>query len=164
MVEQRTQERPWVYPLKLSVEYPPSVSIEGYDNNWYVGRSDAVLQCLASGNPVPTTLTWTTASGSLPDTVVVDGNKLLVRKVDDAVNTTFICEVKNKHGTSSHQITTIVIGLIWELLGRWFLLIFTLDYVSMFASSLSDSERWTLLIDPTAGPHCTRHRANSRSL
>ncbi|XP_062265891.1 PVR cell adhesion molecule related 2 like isoform X1 [Platichthys flesus] len=109
MVEQRTQERPWVYPLKLSVEYPPSVSIEGYDNNWYVGRSDAVLQCLASGNPVPTTLTWTTASGSLPDTVVVDGNKLLVRKVDDAVNTTFICEVKNKHGASRHQITTIVI-------------------------------------------------------
>ncbi|XP_034456767.1 PVR cell adhesion molecule related 2 like isoform X1 [Hippoglossus hippoglossus] len=109
MVEQRTQERPWVYPLKLSVEYPPSVSIEGYDNNWYVGRSDAVLQCLASGNPAPTTVTWTAASGSLPDTVVVEGNKLLVRKVDDAVNTTFICEVKNKHGASRHQITTIVI-------------------------------------------------------
>ncbi|XP_044027779.1 PVR cell adhesion molecule related 2 like isoform X1 [Siniperca chuatsi] len=109
MVDQRTQERPWAYPIKLSVEYPPSVSIEGYDNNWYVGRSDAVLLCLANANPAPTTVTWTAASGALPDTVVVDGNKLTVRKVDDAVNTTFICEVKNKQGASRHQITTIVI-------------------------------------------------------
>ncbi|XP_026155554.1 PVR cell adhesion molecule related 2 like isoform X2 [Mastacembelus armatus] len=109
MVDQRTQERPWVYPVKLSVEYPPSVSIEGYDNNWYVGRSDATLLCLANANPAPTTVTWTTASGPLPETVEVDGNKLTVRKVDDAVNTTFTCEVKNKHGASRHQITTIVI-------------------------------------------------------
>ncbi|GLD59427.1 nectin-2-like protein [Lates japonicus] len=29
MVDQRTQERPWVYPVKLSVEYPPSVSTRG---------------------------------------------------------------------------------------------------------------------------------------
>lgn len=109
MVDQRTQEQPWVNTVKLSVEYPPSVSIDGYDNNWYVGRSDAALLCLASANPEPTTVTWTAASGPLPDTVMVDGNKLMVRKVDDAVNTTFICEVKNKHGASKHQITTIVI-------------------------------------------------------
>ncbi|XP_036948345.1 PVR cell adhesion molecule related 2 like isoform X3 [Acanthopagrus latus] len=110
MVEQRTQERPWTLSVRLSVEYPPSVSIEGYDNNWYVGRSGAVLFCQANANPPPTDVTWTAASGSLPDTVVVDGNKLTVRKVDDAVNTTFICEVKNKHGASRHQITTIVIA------------------------------------------------------
>uniref|UniRef100_A0A3B4ZW00 Nectin cell adhesion molecule 3 n=1 Tax=Stegastes partitus TaxID=144197 RepID=A0A3B4ZW00_9TELE len=61
MVEQRIQERPWVYPVKLSVEYPPSVSIEGYDNNWYVGRSDAELLCLVNANPAPTTITWTFA-------------------------------------------------------------------------------------------------------
>ncbi|XP_070778299.1 PVR cell adhesion molecule related 2 like [Enoplosus armatus] len=108
MVDQRTQERPWTHSVKLSVEYRPSVSIEGYDNNWYVGRSDAVLLCLANANPEPTTVTWTAASGALPDTVVVDGNKLTVRKVDDAVNTTFICEVKNKHGAGRNQITTIV--------------------------------------------------------
>uniref|UniRef100_A0A1A8HL57 Nectin cell adhesion molecule 3 n=1 Tax=Nothobranchius korthausae TaxID=1143690 RepID=A0A1A8HL57_9TELE len=109
MVEQRTQERPWAQTLRLSVEYPPTVSIEGYDNNWYVGRSDAVLLCLANANPAPTTITWTSASGPLPDTVVVDDNKLMVRKVDDAVNTTFICEVRNKHGASRHQLTTFVI-------------------------------------------------------
>lgn len=50
------------------------------------------------------------ASGALPDTVTVDGDKLTVMKVDDAVNTTFICEVKNKHGTSRNQIIAIVNG------------------------------------------------------
>lgn len=49
-------------------------------------------------------------SGSLPDTVTVENNKLMVKKVDETVNTTFICEVKNKHGISSNQITTFVIG------------------------------------------------------
>nr|XP_004572706.1 nectin-2 isoform X2 [Maylandia zebra] len=108
-VNQKTQKQPWVYPIKLSVEYLPSVSIEGYDHNWYVGRSDATLVCLANANPEPTTITWTAASGPLPETVVVEGNKLTVRKVDDAVNTTFICEVKNRLGSSRNQITTVVI-------------------------------------------------------
>ncbi|XP_068603712.1 PVR cell adhesion molecule related 2 like [Brachionichthys hirsutus] len=108
-VNQRTQDRPWMYPIKLSVEYPPSVSIEGYDENWYIGRSDAVLTCHANANPPPTTVTWTTPSGSLPDTVMVDGNKLIVRKVDNAVNATFICEVKNKQGTSRQQVTAVII-------------------------------------------------------
>ncbi|KAM4725441.1 PVR cell adhesion molecule related 2 like isoform 1-T1 [Anableps anableps] len=109
LVDQRTQDRPWTEVLKLSVEYPPTVTIEGYDHNWYVGRSDAVLFCQATANPEPTTITWTTASGSLPDTVVVEHNKLMVRKVDDAVNTTFTCEVKNKHGASRKTLTTFVI-------------------------------------------------------
>lgn len=109
LVDQRTQDRPWTDVLKLSVEYPPTVTIEGYDHNWYVGRSDAVLFCQATANPEPTTITWTTASGSLPDTVVVEHNKLMVRKVDDAVNTTFTCEVKNKHGASRKTLTTFVI-------------------------------------------------------
>ncbi|MED6280225.1 hypothetical protein CHARACLAT_008522, partial [Characodon lateralis] len=109
LVDQRTQDRPWTEVLKLSVEYPPIVTIDGYDNNWYVGRSDAVLFCQAKANPEPTTITWTTASGSLPDTVVVEHNKLTVRKVDDAVNTTFTCEVKNKHGASRKTLTTFVI-------------------------------------------------------
>ncbi|XP_056154597.1 PVR cell adhesion molecule related 2 like [Lampris incognitus] len=110
MVSQKTQDQPWVFPVRLSVEYPPTVvSIEGYDNNWYVGRSGATLTCQAKANPEPTTVTWTTMSGSLPDSVVIDGNKLTVRKVDDAVNTTFICEVKNSLGVSRHQVTTVVI-------------------------------------------------------
>ncbi|XP_061679716.1 PVR cell adhesion molecule related 2 like [Syngnathoides biaculeatus] len=114
VVDQRTQDKTWTQILRLSVEYPPSVSIQGYDHNWYVGRSDAALVCTADGNPQPTAVTWTAASGPLPDSVRVDGNKLTVRKVDDAVNTTFICEVQNKHGAAKDQITTLVVEALEE--------------------------------------------------
>nr|XP_046183603.1 poliovirus receptor homolog isoform X2 [Oncorhynchus gorbuscha] len=109
MISQRTQDKPQTFPMKLSVEYPPTVSIVGYDNNWYIGRTDAVLTCKATGNPAPTNVTWTAMSGRIPDTVQIADNKLIVRKVDEAMNTTFVCEVKNRLGVSKHQVTTAVI-------------------------------------------------------
>lgn len=39
---------------------PPEVTIEGYDNNWYLSRNEAVLKCSAKGNPAPTELSWST--------------------------------------------------------------------------------------------------------
>lgn len=107
-VDQKTLERPWIHTVKLSVEYPPTVSIEGYDNNWYVGRLDAVLTCVSSANP-PSSIAWTTPSGFLPDTVMVVDNKLMVKKVDYAVNTTFICEARNKLGVGRQNMSTVVI-------------------------------------------------------
>ncbi|XP_055750428.1 poliovirus receptor-like isoform X1 [Salvelinus fontinalis] len=112
IISQRTQDKPQTFPMKLAVEYPPTVSIVGYDNNWYIGRTDAVLTCQATGNPAPTTVTWTVMSGPMPDTVQINANKLIVRKVDEAVNTTFVCEVKNRLGVSKHQVTTAVIEAI----------------------------------------------------
>lgn len=49
-------------------------------------------------------------SGELPDTVVVTGNELKVLKVDEAVNTTFVCEVRNRIGTGKDQVTALVRG------------------------------------------------------
>ncbi|TSR27785.1 Nectin-1 [Bagarius yarrelli] len=68
------------------------VQIVGYDNNWYIGRTNVVLTCQFHGNPIPTTVNWKVSSGFMPDTVEVSQNKLTVLKVDDVVNTTFICE------------------------------------------------------------------------
>ncbi|XP_067282684.1 PVR cell adhesion molecule related 2 like isoform X2 [Pseudorasbora parva] len=109
LVNQRTQNEPKAFPLKLVVEYPPTVTIEGYDNNWYMGRTDAVLICQADANPEPTDVTWTAASGQLPPSVRVDQNRLLVRKVDETVNTTFVCEVKNSLGSGKKELSATVI-------------------------------------------------------
>lgn len=49
-------------------------------------------------------------SGEFPDTVQITDNKLKVLKVDDTVNTTFVCEVKNRIGTGRDQVTAIVRG------------------------------------------------------
>ena len=49
-------------------------------------------------------------SGEMPDTVQISGNELKVLKVDDTVNTTFVCEVKNRIGTNRDQVTAMVRG------------------------------------------------------
>uniref|UniRef100_A0A3P8SRS7 Si:ch73-22o12.1 n=1 Tax=Amphiprion percula TaxID=161767 RepID=A0A3P8SRS7_AMPPE len=110
VVAHRTQVKPESLLNKLAVQYPPQVTIVGYDNNWYVGRTNVMLICQASANPVPTSVNWKTMSGVLPDTVQIVGNELRVLKVDDAVNTTFVCEVTNRIGTTRDQITTMVRG------------------------------------------------------
>ncbi|XP_040900162.1 nectin-2-like isoform X3 [Toxotes jaculatrix] len=108
VVVHRTQVKPESFPLKLAVQYAPQVTIVGYDNNWYVGRTNVVLTCQASANPVPLSVQWKTMSGEMPDTVQIVGKELKVLKVDEAVNTTFVCEVKNRIGISRDQVTAIV--------------------------------------------------------
>ncbi|XP_067304965.1 poliovirus receptor isoform X1 [Pseudorasbora parva] len=108
IVSHRTMSQPETFPMKLVVEYPPQVQIVGYDNNWYRGRTSASLTCQSNGNPVPTTVTWRTLSGLMPETVQVQENRLAVQKVDDTINTTFICEVRNSLGYGRDQITVFV--------------------------------------------------------
>ncbi|XP_034553166.1 nectin-2 isoform X1 [Notolabrus celidotus] len=108
VVAHRTQVKAESFPLKLAVQYAPQVKIEGYDNNWYVGRTNVLLTCQANGNPVPVSVLWKTMSGEMPDTVQINGNELKVLKVDDAVNTTFVCEVKNRIGIGRDQVTAMV--------------------------------------------------------
>nr|XP_046255169.1 nectin-2 isoform X2 [Scatophagus argus] len=110
VVTHRTQVKPESFPLKLAVQYAPQVTIVGYDNNWYLGRTNVVLTCQATGNPVPLSVQWKTMSGELPTTVLITGNELKVLKVDDTVNTTFVCEVTNRIGTGRDQVTAMVRG------------------------------------------------------
>ncbi|XP_024121166.2 nectin-2-like [Oryzias melastigma] len=110
VVAHRTLEKPESFKMKLAVLFAPEVSIAGYDNNWYIGRTSTVLTCQATANPVPTSVLWKTMSGEMPDTVQISGNQLKVLKVDETVNTTFVCEVKNRLGTSKSQVTIVVRG------------------------------------------------------
>ncbi|XP_058244077.1 nectin-2 isoform X1 [Hemibagrus wyckioides] len=107
-VTHRTMPNSETYAMKLVVQYPPQVQITGYDNNWYIGRSNVVLTCQYQGNPDPPTVNWKVSSGFMPDTVEVSKNRLTILKVDDAVNTTFICEVTNSLGTGKDQVAVFV--------------------------------------------------------
>lgn len=49
-------------------------------------------------------------SGVMPDTVLRSGNELKVPTVDESVNTTFVCEVKNRIGTAKDQVAVFVRG------------------------------------------------------
>ncbi|XP_012888017.1 PREDICTED: nectin-2 isoform X1 [Dipodomys ordii] len=98
-VEHESFDKPVLLPVTLAVRYPPEVSISGYDDNWYLGRTEASLTCSARSNPEPTGYDWSTVSGMFPTSAVVQGPRLLVHSVDREVNTTFICTVTNAVGT-----------------------------------------------------------------
>ncbi|XP_060777534.1 nectin-2 isoform X1 [Neoarius graeffei] len=108
IVSHRTLTRPESFAMKLAIQYPPKVQIVGYDNNWYMGRKNVVLTCQFQGNPVPSSVNWKMSSGFIPDSVEVAENKLTVRKVDENVNTTIICEVTNTLGTGKDQVAVFV--------------------------------------------------------
>ncbi|XP_069497110.1 nectin-1-like isoform X3 [Ambystoma mexicanum] len=109
IIASRTASVPQNIPVVLSIQYPPEVRISGYDDNWYINRQQAELTCTASGNPPPSKYEWKTASGQpLPNTVDVVGNLLVVKTVDNLVNTTFLCQATNSLGTSSAQLEVLV--------------------------------------------------------
>ncbi|XP_054903399.1 nectin-2-like isoform X2 [Poeciliopsis prolifica] len=105
LVTHRTQLKDESLPLKIAIQYPPVVEIEGYDGNWYVGRTNVGLLCKAHANPVPFSVEWKSMNGVMPDTVQLKDKELKVLKVDNSVNTTFVCEVQNTIGTTKEQIT-----------------------------------------------------------
>lgn len=49
-------------------------------------------------------------TGEIPSTVELVENVLKVQKVDESVNTTFVCEVNNKIGTTKEQFGILVRG------------------------------------------------------
>ncbi|ELR53083.1 Poliovirus receptor-related protein 2, partial [Bos mutus] len=107
-VEHESFQEPKLLPVILSVRYPPQVSISGYDDNWYIGRSEATLNCNVRSKPEPTGYDWSTTSGVFPASAVAQGPKLIVHSVDRLFNTTFICTVTNAVGTGQAEQVVLV--------------------------------------------------------
>ncbi|XP_023560270.1 nectin-2 isoform X2 [Octodon degus] len=107
-VKHETFQEPVLLPVILSVRYPPEVSISGYDDNWYLGRTEAILNCDVRSNPKPTDYRWSTPSGTLPASAVNKSSQLFVHSVDRLVNTTFICTVTNAVGTGHAEQVVLV--------------------------------------------------------
>ncbi|XP_045297949.1 nectin-2 isoform X3 [Leopardus geoffroyi] len=109
-VEHESFEEPILLPVTLSVRYPPEVSISGYDDNWYLGRSEATLNCDVRSKPEPTGYDWSTTAGVFPASAVAQGPQLIIHSVDKLVNTTFICTVTNAVGTGRAEQVVLVRG------------------------------------------------------
>ncbi|XP_006871547.1 PREDICTED: poliovirus receptor [Chrysochloris asiatica] len=107
-VEHESFKEPDQLVVTLSVRYPPEVSISGYDDNWYLGRSKVTLNCNARSNPEPTDYMWNTTLGLLPPSTVAQSHQLQIQTVDESTNTTFICSVTNAIGTGRAELTVLV--------------------------------------------------------
>ncbi|CAO2626609.1 Poliovirus receptor [Lemmus lemmus] len=111
-VKHESFQEPELLSVTLSVPYPPEVSISGYDEDWYEGRTDVALSCDARSKPEPTDYEWSTTTGPLPNNTVAQGNRLLIHEVNKATinNVTFICNVTNALGSGQSQLTVYVQG------------------------------------------------------
>ncbi|XP_045747667.1 poliovirus receptor [Mirounga angustirostris] len=107
-VEHESFKEPVLLSVTLAMPYPPEVSISGYDDNWYLGRSKATLSCDVRSKPEPTGYDWSTTKGPLPPSAVAQGSRLLIQTVDESINTTFICRVTNALGTGQAELTILV--------------------------------------------------------
>ncbi|XP_069869492.1 nectin-1 isoform X2 [Dipodomys merriami] len=91
--------------LTLNVQYEPEVTIEGFDGNWYLQRTDVRLTCKADANPPATEYHWTTLNGSLPKGVEAQNRTLFFRgPISYSLAGTYICEATNPIGTRSGQV------------------------------------------------------------
>uniref|UniRef100_A0A8C5MUJ4 Nectin cell adhesion molecule 1 n=1 Tax=Leptobrachium leishanense TaxID=445787 RepID=A0A8C5MUJ4_9ANUR len=119
--------------ITLNVLYKPKVSIEGYDGNWYVKRTEVKLTCITDANPPPFSFHWRMhkectrrsfcwsgtpgqpeffptmekkqANGSLPDTAEVNNGTLIFRgPVTYSLAGTYICEAVNTIGNHTGQV------------------------------------------------------------
>lgn len=109
-VDHESLSEPDLQTVTLSLLYPPEVSISGYDNNWYVGRTEVALTCNARSKPEPSVYEWSTSTGPLPNTTEAWGSRLLIATVDMNTmhNVTFICNATNPLGSRQSQITVLV--------------------------------------------------------
>uniref|UniRef100_A0A673V1V3 Nectin cell adhesion molecule 2 n=1 Tax=Suricata suricatta TaxID=37032 RepID=A0A673V1V3_SURSU len=107
-VEHESFQEAVLLPVALAVPYPPEVSISGYDDNWYLGRRDASLNCDVRSKPEPTGYDWSTTTGVFPASAVAQGPQLIIHSVDKLVNTTFICTVTNAVGTGHAEQVVLV--------------------------------------------------------
>ncbi|XP_007941273.1 nectin-2 [Orycteropus afer afer] len=107
-VEHESFQEPVLLPVTLTVRYPPEVSISGYDDNWYLGRSEVTLNCDVRSNPEPTGYDWSMNSGAFPTSVVTRGPQLIIHSVDRLFNTTFTCTVTNAVGTGRAEQVVLV--------------------------------------------------------
>ncbi|XP_061432806.1 nectin-3-like isoform X2 [Lethenteron reissneri] len=99
-VEHTALEPPLVeLSTTLDIHYKPSVSISGYDGDWYVDKEGASLTCKADANPNITHYLWDRRDSSLPHGTVVNGNSLsFERPLVESDSGSFSCWANNSVG------------------------------------------------------------------
>ncbi|XP_055453088.1 poliovirus receptor-like [Psammomys obesus] len=107
-VEHESLQKPDLLLLTLSLNYPPEVSISGYNGNWFSGLKDVVLTCESRSKPMPLSYEWSTATGSLPTSAEPQDSQLRITTVDHLNNTILVCNVTNALGSGQAQVTILV--------------------------------------------------------
>ncbi|XP_073713821.1 nectin-4 isoform X2 [Misgurnus anguillicaudatus] len=83
----------------LIVQYPPDAEIHAF-GSWRFGKTGAELRCAVKGNPQPHNITWSRKGDHLPDSVLVQGDKLIFsRPLNMTDKGVYVCQTANTVGS-----------------------------------------------------------------
>ncbi|XP_069463295.1 nectin-4 [Ambystoma mexicanum] len=94
----------------LDVGYLSDATLNGQEEDWFVGREGATLKCLIEGNPPPQ-YNWTRVNSTLPVGVKAEGNVLHFRNpltLDDGG--IYVCQANNGIGTRQARASISIAG------------------------------------------------------
>ncbi|KAG8431699.1 hypothetical protein GDO86_020406 [Hymenochirus boettgeri] len=95
----------------LDVRYLAGVSIQGYEESWFVGKEAATLKCICEGNP-PAVYKWSRTNSSLPEGIKTGGDTLqFLRPLEAEDAGVYICQSTNDIASRQGMVTISISGM-----------------------------------------------------
>ncbi|XP_030640961.1 cell adhesion molecule 4 [Chanos chanos] len=92
---------------RLDVHFAPTVKINPPQGILREGDS-LTLTCSVSGNPLPRNIQWSRVNDTLPERAETSGNTLLMSRLSQSHNGTYLCQAHNNYGRAADHYTLLV--------------------------------------------------------
>ncbi|KAG1932128.1 nectin-4 [Pimephales promelas] len=103
----------------LVVHFPPDAEIVG-SGPWRRGQVGSELRCVVNGNPRPQNISWSRQDGRLPESVSVQGERLVfARPLNVSDEGLYVCHTGNIMGTTKAQFKLEIGREIERRAGEW---------------------------------------------
>ncbi|XP_053478984.1 cell adhesion molecule 4 isoform X2 [Ictalurus furcatus] len=92
---------------RLDVHFAPTVRISPPQGILREGDSLS-LTCFVTGNPLPRDIHWSRVNDTLPERAEISGTTLVMSRLSQTHNGTYLCQAHNNYGRAADQYTLLV--------------------------------------------------------
>ncbi|XP_076136140.1 cell adhesion molecule 4 isoform X1 [Alosa pseudoharengus] len=92
---------------RLDVHFAPTVKITPPPGILREGDS-LTLTCTVTGNPLPRIIQWSRVNDTLPERAEILGTTLVMSRLSQSHNGTYLCQAHNNHGRAADHYTLLV--------------------------------------------------------
>ncbi|XP_060777222.1 cell adhesion molecule 4 isoform X2 [Neoarius graeffei] len=92
---------------RLDVHFAPTVRISPPQGILREGDSLS-LTCSVTGNPLPRDILWSRVNDTLPERAEISGTTLVMSRLSQTHNGTYLCQAHNNYGRAADQYTLLV--------------------------------------------------------
>ncbi|XP_062848863.1 cell adhesion molecule 4 [Trichomycterus rosablanca] len=92
---------------RLDVHFAPTVRINPPQGILREGDSLS-LTCTVTGNPLPRDIQWSRVNDTLPERAEISGTTLVMSRLSQSHNGTYLCQAHNNYGRAADQYTLLV--------------------------------------------------------